>query len=63
MSAAFDFDGETFWGTNGSIEAYLESLRGSAERTFGSSDPLAMFLRSELDGFFPGKVVFLEEAR
>ena len=61
MSAAFDFDGEVFWGTNGSVEAYLESLCKGAERTLGPSDPLAIFFRNELDGFFPGKVVFLDE--
>jgi hypothetical protein len=61
VSAAFHFDGEAFWGTNGSVEAYLESLRDSAERTYGPSDPVAVFFRNARDGFFGGNVVYLDE--
>jgi hypothetical protein len=61
MSAGFDVAGEVFWGTNGAIEAYVESMAAVAAQAFGAADPLATFLRAELEGFFPGKVVALDD--
>ena len=60
MSAGFDFLGETFWGSNGSIESYLEALENQAAARFGTSDPLTEFFREEREGWFTGKVVFLD---
>ena len=45
MSAAFDFRDEVFWGSNGSIEVYLEALGDEAAARFGAADPLATFCR------------------
>jgi hypothetical protein len=60
VSAGFDFDGEVFWGTNGAIEAYVEVMGEVAARLYGADDPLATFLRDELEVFFQGKVVLLD---
>ncbi|MFT3768427.1 MAG: hypothetical protein QM820_23510 [Minicystis sp.] len=54
-------DGEVFWGTNGAVQAYVEALAAQAAARFGAADPLVAFLRDEREGFFPGKVVFLDE--
>lgn len=61
MSAGFKVAGEVFWGTNGAVEAYVEALAGQAATRFGPDDPLAAFFRDERDGFFGGKIVFLDE--
>jgi hypothetical protein len=61
MSAGFEVADEIFWGTNGAIEAYVESLGAAAARLYGPEDPLARFLRGQLEGFFPGIVVVLDE--
>lgn len=60
MSAGFCVDDEVFWGTNGSVQAYVEALTTQAAARFGAADPFVVFLREELEGFFPGKVVFLD---
>lgn len=61
MSAGFKVAGEVFWGTNGAVEAYLEALTAQAVARFGPDDALAAFFRDEREGFFMGKVVFLDE--
>ena len=61
MSAGLSMDDEVFWGTNGAVEACVEALAVHAAARLGADDPLVAFLRDELQGFFPGKVVFLEE--
>jgi hypothetical protein len=61
MSAGFKVHDEVFWGTNGAIEAYVQSLAAVAAGLFGPEDPLATFLHGELAGFFPGIVVVLDE--
>lgn len=61
MSAGFCVDDEVYWGTNGAVQAYVEALAAQAAVRFGAADPLVVFLRGELEGFFPGKVVFLDE--
>jgi hypothetical protein len=61
MSAGFKVAGVVSWGTNGAVEVYVESMAGNAAERFGPDDPLAVFLREERDGFFTGKVVFLDE--
>lgn len=60
MSAGFCMDDEVFWGTNGAVQAYVETLAAQAAARFGAADPLVVFLRDEWEGFFPGKVVFLD---
>lgn len=60
MSAAFDFAGQVHWGTNGSIEAYLDALATIAAERFGVEDPLAVALRREREQFYSGAVVFLD---
>lgn len=61
MSAGFEVAREVFWGTNGAVEAYVEALAELASGWLGPDAPLAAFLRDERDGFFSGKVVFLDE--
>jgi len=60
MSAGFDFRDETFWGSNSSIESYLEALENQSATRFGNADPLTVFFREEREGWFTGKVVFLD---
>jgi hypothetical protein len=61
MSAGFKVAGQVFWGTNGAVEAYVETLAAQAAARLGSEDPLTVFFREERDGFFTGKIVFLDE--
>ena len=61
MSAGFDFRGETYWGSNGTIEIYLEVLTDECEACFGIEHPMRTFFHQEREGFFMGKVVFLDE--
>jgi hypothetical protein len=61
MSAGFSVAGEVFWGTNGAVEIYLETLAAQAAVRVGPDDPLTAFFREEREGFFMGKVVFLDE--
>ncbi len=61
MSAGFKLDEQVFWGTNGAVEAYVESLGRQAGALLGSRHPMATFFEAELEGFFPGKIVFLDE--
>ena len=60
MSAGFSVGEEVFWGTNGAVEAYVEALAAQAAARLGPDAPLAVFFRGERDGFFMGKVVFLD---
>jgi hypothetical protein len=61
MSAGFKVADEVFWGTNGAVEAYVVALAAEAAARFGPGDPLAAFFQDEREGFFTGKVVFLDE--
>jgi hypothetical protein len=61
MSAGFKVADDIFWGTNGAVEAYLEALAAQAVGRFGPGDPLATFFQDERDGFFTGKVLFLDK--
>ncbi len=61
MGAGFDFAAQVHWGTNGAIEAYLEALAQIAAERFGADDRLAAAFGEERDGFFTGKVVFLDD--
>ena len=60
MSAAFNFANEAHWGTDGSIEAYLETLAQIAAERFGASDPMATALSRERNQFYAGYIVFLD---
>jgi len=61
MSAGFKIDEEVFWGTNGAIEAYVSQIGATAARLFGPRDALATFFQQQLEGFFPGIVVVLDD--
>jgi hypothetical protein len=61
VSAGFNFRGQIFWGTNGSIEVYLEALAHQAAARLGAADPLVEFLRREREGWFNGTVVLLDQ--
>jgi hypothetical protein len=61
MSAGFKVDEEVFWGTNGAVEAYAEALAAQAASRFGPDDPLTVFFQEERDGFYGGKILFLDE--
>jgi hypothetical protein len=61
MSAGFDIYGKVYWGTNGAVEAYVQALATRAANTLGPDNPLATFLHQEHQGFFPGKIVFLDD--
>jgi hypothetical protein len=61
MSSAFDYNQYTIWGTNGTIEAYLESLCRLAAETPGTDAALRLWLEKERNHFFSGAVVFLGE--
>jgi len=60
LSAGFDFGGQVHWGTNGAIEAYLESMVRIGYERLGRTDPVPAALDDELVGFFPGKVILLD---
>ena len=61
MSAGFAVADEVFWGTNGAVEAYVDCLAVLAAERFGPDAPLTAFLREQVEGCFPGRVVFLDE--
>lgn len=61
MSAGFKVGDEVFWGTNGAVEAYAEALAAQAAARLGPEAPLSVFFREERDGFYGGKVLFLDE--
>ncbi|MGL6075849.1 MAG: hypothetical protein ACRC8S_16965 [Fimbriiglobus sp.] len=61
MSAGFKFAGEVYWGTNGAVEAYAEALAAQAAAWLGPDHPLAVHFREEHEGFFSGKILFLDE--
>lgn len=61
MSAGFDVSGEVCWGSNGSIEVYLEVLGELAAARLGADHPMTAFFHDELETFFIGKVVRLDE--
>jgi hypothetical protein len=61
MSAGFKVAGDLFWGTNGAVEAYLETMAALAESRLGSDDPLAAYLAEQRDSFSSGRVLFLDE--
>ena len=61
MSAGFEVAGEMFWGSNGAVEAYIETLAALAAKRLGPDAPLAMFFRNERDRFQMGHVVFLND--
>jgi hypothetical protein len=61
MSAGFKVGGEVFWGTNGSVEAYVEVLAGLAAARFGPGDPLTVYLAGQRDSFSMGRVLYLDE--
>lgn len=61
MSAGFKVAAEVFWGTNGAVEAYAEALAAQAAAQLGSDHPLAVHFQEERDGFYGGKILFLDE--
>ena len=60
MSAGFNIDQKTFYGTNGAIEAYIEAIANLAEARFGAEDEIALFFRDAKRGYFMGMIVFLD---
>ena len=60
MSAGFNIDGKTFYGTNGAIESYIEAIAKHAEARFGVDDEIAVFFRDAKRGYFTGMIVFLD---
>ena len=61
MSAGFKVAGDVFWGTNGAIEAYAEALAAQAAVRLGPNHKLAVHFQEEKDGFYTGKILFLDE--
>jgi hypothetical protein len=61
MSAGFEVAGEVFWGTNGAVEAYVETMAAQAAARFGTDDPLAVYLAEQRDSFSMGRVLYLDE--
>jgi hypothetical protein len=61
MSAGFKVADEVFWGTNGAVEAYAEALAAQAAARLGPDDPLSVYFQEERDGFYGGKILFLDE--
>src|SRR5689334_4257150 len=60
MSAGFKVAGEVFWGTNGAVEAYVETLAALAESRFGPDEALAEYLAEQRDSFSMGRVLYLD---
>ena len=60
MSAGFKIADDVFWGTNGAVEAYAEALAAQAVARLGKDAPLARFFQDERDGFYSGKILFLD---
>src|SRR5262245_30360433 len=61
MSAGFKVAGEVFWGTNGAVESYVETMAADAATRFGPGDPLAAYLAEQRDSFSMGRVLYLDE--
>ena len=61
MSAGFKFADDVFWGTNGAVEAYAQALAAQATARLGTDDPLSVYFQEERDGFYGGKILFLDE--
>jgi hypothetical protein len=61
MSAGFKVDNEVYWGTNGAVEAYAEALAAQATNRLGPDHPLSVYFREEFEGFYGGKILFLDE--
>ena len=61
MSAGFKVADEVFWGTNGAVEVYVETLAALAAASFGPADPLAAYLAEQRDSFSMGRVLYLDE--
>ena len=55
--------GKVFWGTNGAVEAYVETFAMLAEKRFGGSDPFAIAFRDERELFLYsyGRIVYLDK--
>jgi hypothetical protein len=51
MSGGFKVSGEVFWGTNGAVEAYVETMAADAAARFGPGDPLSAYLAEQTDSF------------
>ncbi len=61
MSAGLSIDDTTVWDTNGAVKALVGAMHREAAERLGSDAPLTVFLKSEHDAFFIGKVVFLDD--
>ena len=61
MSAGFKVAGEVFWGTNGAVEAYVETMAVLAVSRYDTDDPLAAYLAEQRDSFSMGRVLYLDE--
>ena len=61
MSAGLSINDTAAWGTNGAVKALVGAMHREAAERLGSNAPLTVFLRSEHDAFFIGKVVFLDD--
>jgi hypothetical protein len=61
MSAGFAVAEEVYWGTNGAVEAYVDSLTVLAAERLGPKAPLTTFFREQQECCFPGRVVFLND--
>ena len=61
MGAGFHINEQVFWGSNGAVEAYVEKMAERSAACFGADHPWTQFFREEREGFFPGKVVFLDQ--
>src|SRR4051812_5889260 len=61
MSAGFKVAGEVFWGTNGAVEAYVETMAVLAMSRYGADDPLAAYFAEQRDNCSTGRVLYLDE--
>ena len=61
MSAAFEIDGKTFWGSNSAVEAYVAAIAAQSTARLGPDHALTIFFRSERESFYEGWIVFLDK--
>jgi hypothetical protein len=61
MSAGFKVAGELFWGTNGAVETYVETMGLLADSHYGAYDPLTVYLAEQRECFSAGLVLYLDE--
>ena len=60
MGAAFKYHGQIVWGTNGSIEHYLDRMLTLSTTEHGAEHPMTRWLSDCRLSFFTGAVVNLD---